>query len=80
MIIVIYYFIAIYLFIGIFKTIIIFLQPLTNRPIAVLKRQWGAIFYGLIFWLPLLLLRIKNFGIKTAFKWEIRGIKNVFKK
>jgi hypothetical protein len=70
--------IFVYIVIGIFRVILLFAQPRHNRPIAIAKLNLSYILIGIIMWLPLLILRIKNYGIKTVWRWEIRTIKNVF--
>ncbi|PIP23808.1 MAG: hypothetical protein COX36_01285 [Candidatus Nealsonbacteria bacterium CG23_combo_of_CG06-09_8_20_14_all_38_19] len=70
--------IFVYILIGIFRAILLFLQPPTNRPIAVVKLKLSYILFGIIMWFPLLVLRIINYGIKTTWRWEIKTIKNVF--
>ena len=70
----------IYFLIGIFRALLLFLQPSHNRPIAVANLQLKYILISIVFWLPLVILRIKEVGIKTFWRWEIRTIKNIFTK
>jgi len=70
--------IFVYIIIGIFRAVSLFLQPPTNRLIAVAKQKLSYILIGIIMWLPLLVLRIINYGVKTTWRWEVRTIKNVF--
>lgn len=70
--------IFVYIIIGIFRVISLFLQSLHNRPIAIAKLQLKYILVAITMWLPLLILRIKNYGIKTVWRWEVRTIKNIF--
>lgn len=70
----------IYFLIGIFRALLLFLQPFHNRPIAVANLQLKYILISIVFWLPLVILRIKEVGIKTFWRWEIKTIKNIFTK
>lgn len=69
---------SIYILIGVFRVALLFLQPANNRPIAVVKRKWGALLSVVVLWFPSLLFRAKEYGIKTTWEIEVKTIKGVF--
>ncbi len=73
--------IVVYILIGALRTKFLVLQPPGNQPIAVIKRQWGyLLLFGMILWLPFLILSIFNNGIRITYKGEVYMIKNVLNK
>ena len=71
----------VYILIGVLRAKVLFLQPRYNQPIVVRERQWGnLLLFGIILWLPMLILSIFNNGIKLIWKVEVDAIKNAFNK
>lgn len=69
--------IIIYFLIGIIRIGILFLHPPHNQPIAVQKRRWGNLLFGVLFWLPQLIFMMLSVGIKMAIRYEIDSIRRV---